>query len=69
MILNPNNTKALVASRSMTVNPPHSDLVLSVVSICASPNLDIFGVKFDKRLTFEDHVRGIAIRVSQELVF
>ena len=27
-----------------------------------SPNLDILGVKFDSRLTFEDHVRGIVSR-------
>ena len=56
MILNPNKTKAFVVSRSKTVNPPHVDLVLSGVSIWASPNLNILGVKFDSRLTFEDHV-------------
>ena len=59
MILNPNKTKTLVVCRSRTVNPPHGDLVLSGVSICASPNLDILGVKFDSRLTIEDHVRSI----------
>ena len=67
MILNPNKTKVLVVSRSKTVNPPHGDLVLSEVYICASPNLDILGVKFDGRLTFEDHVRGIFSRVSQRI--
>ena len=67
MILNPNKTKALVVSRSRTVNPPHGDLVLSVVSICASPNLDILGVKFDNRLTFEGHLRGIFSLVSQRI--
>ena len=65
MVLNPNKTKALVVSRSKTVNPPNGDLVLSGVSICASPNLDFLSVKFDSRLTFEDHVRGIALCVSQ----
>ena len=65
MILNPNKTKAFVDSRSKTVNPPHSDFVLSGVSIRASPNLDILGVKFDRKLTFEDQVRGILSRVSQ----
>ena len=53
MILNPNKTKALFVSRSKTVNPPHGDLVLSVVSIHPSPILDILGVKFDITLTFE----------------
>ena len=38
MILNPDKTKALVVRRSKTVSPPHGDLVLSGVSIRASPN-------------------------------
>ena len=62
MILNPNNTKALVVSRSMS--PPHGDLVLSGVSIRASPNHDILCVKFDSKLTLEDHMRGILSCVS-----
>ena len=67
MMLNPNKTKALVVSRSKTMNPPHGDLVLSGVSISASPNLDIIGVKFDSRLTCEDRVHGIVSRVSQRI--
>ena len=62
-ILIPNTTKTLVVSRSRTVN--HVDLVWSGVSICASPNLDILGMKLDSRLTFEDHVRGIVFCVTQ----
>ena len=50
------------------MSPPHGDLVLSGVSIRASPNLDILGVKFDSKLTFEDHVRGIVSRVSQRIL-
>ena len=53
MILNPNKAKALMVSRSRTVNPPHDDLVLSGISICAGPNLDILGVMFDSKLIFE----------------
>ena len=64
MILNPNKTKALVVSRSRTVSPPHGDLVWSGVS-----NLDILGVKFDRKLTFEDHVRGIVSVSLRELIF
>ena len=52
MILNHNKTKVLVVIRSRTVNPPHGNLVLSGVSICASPNLDNLGVKFNSRPTF-----------------
>ena len=67
-ILNPSKTKALFVSRSRTVNLPHGDLVLSGVSICASPHHDILGVKFDSRLTLEHHVRGIVCRVSQRII-
>ena len=66
-MLNPNNTRVLVASRSRNVNPPHGDLVLSVVSICDNSNLNIIGVKFDSSLTFEDHERGIVSRFSQRI--
>ena len=66
-ILNPIKTKALVVSRSRTVNPPHGDLVLSGVYIRASPNLDILGMKFDSKLTFEDHEHGIVSPVSQRI--
>ena len=66
MILNPNKTKALGVSRSMTVNPPHENLVLSGVSICASP-IYILEVKFDSRHTFEDHVHGIISCVSERI--
>ena len=49
------------------MNSPHGDLALSLVSICASPNLDIFGIKFGSRLTFEDRVRSLVSRVSQRI--
>ena len=67
MILNPNKTKVVVVSRSNTVRPPHVDLISSGVSIRASPNLHIRGVKFDSKLTFEDHVSGNVSRVSQRI--
>ena len=67
MLLNPNKTKALVVSRSRSMIPQHGDLVLSVVSIRAIPYLDILGVKFDSKLTFEDHLPGIVSRVSQRI--
>ena len=66
-MLNPNKSKALVVSRSRTVNPPNGDLVLYGVSISASPNLEILFVKFESKFTFEDHVRGIVSRVSQRI--
>ena len=66
MMLNPNKTKDLVVSGCRSL--PRGDLDLSGVSIRASPNLDILGVKFDCKLTYKDHVRGFASRVSQRIV-
>ena len=60
VVLNPNKTKVLVVSRSMTLNPRHGDLVQSGVSICVSFNLDVRGVKFDSRLSA--HLRRICAR-------
>ena len=51
------------------MEPPHGDLVLSGVSIRASPNIEILDVKFDSKLTFEDHVRIIVSLALRELVF
>ena len=58
--------------------PLHGDLVLYgvydlyIIKIkgflsALVPTLGILGVKFDKKLTFEDHVRGIDYRVSQRI--
>ena len=68
MILNPNNTKALVIRRSRTVNLPLGVLVLSGISIRDSRNLDIRYVKFYRKLTFEDQLHGIVSHVSQRIV-
>ena len=67
MILNPNKTNALVVTRSRTLNPLHGDLVLSGVSIRASLNLDILGLKLFSKPTLKDHVCGIVCRVSQRI--
>ena len=67
MILNRNKTKALVVSPYGTVNPPHVDLVLSGGFIRASPNLDIHGIKFGSKFTFEDDVGAIVCSVSQRI--
>ena len=71
MVLNPHKTKDLIVSISMTVSTPHGDCltVLSWVSIRASPNLDILGVKFDSKLSFKDHVRGMFPVSLRELQF
>ena len=67
MILNTNRTKALVVSSSRTLSHPYGDLILSGVSIRASPNLDILWVTFDSKLTFEDHLHDIVFRIFQRI--
>ena len=69
LILTPYKTKVLLVSRSRTLKSPHGDLVMSVVFILASPNLDILGVKCYSKLIFEDHVREIVSLVSQRICF
>ena len=51
------------------MNPAHGEVVLSGVSFRSGPNLDVLGVKFDSKLTFEDYVRGIVSRVSQKKMY
>ena len=41
--------------------------MMTLSCLRASPNLDIIGVKFDSKLTFEDHVRGIVSSVSERI--
>ena len=64
MILNKNKNKTLFVRRSSTVNP---DFWLVCVSIHTCSKLDIFDVKFDSKLSLEDHVRGIENRLSEDL--
>ena len=67
MKLNPGKTKTLLISRSRTVQPEHSDLVLDGSVLSVSDSLDILGVKFDSKLTFEPHVRDVVSSVSRSL--
>ena len=68
MLLNQKKSKGLVVSRSRTVYPPHGDLGLAGVSILSSPSLDILGVRFDCKLTFESHVLVLCHESRRELV-
>ena len=49
----------------LTLEDTHDHMVC--VSIRASPNLDILGMKFHSKLTLLDHVSGIVSRVSQRI--
>ena len=49
------------------MNSSNSDLVLFRVCIRISTNLNSLGEKFDSKLTFDDHVRGIVSFVYQRI--
>ena len=63
VILNPDKTKALVVSRSMTVNPPLGDLVLTGGFHLRKSQPRYFWREV--RQHFKNHVRGIVFRFSQ----
>ena len=69
MILNPNKTKALFVSRSRTVSTPHGDLALSGVSICASLDRDILGVKLTAGSPSKTMCAVLSLVSLNELVF
>ena len=61
MKLNANNTKAMIVSRS----PP---LTISGTVLKESYDLDILGVTFDCKMTFEKHLRSVSRAASHRLV-
>ena len=54
-------------SRSRTAHPPHGDLVMGGQVVVECPYVDILGVRFDPKMTFELHVRSLVSRVSSKL--
>ena len=68
IILNPNKTKVYsLVDPGLRALPMVTWSCLWCVCIWASPNLDILGLKFDSKLTFEDDVRCIVSHVSQRI--
>ena len=67
MKINPAKSKSLCFSRSRTVFPLHGDLVVDGSPIANCCELDILGVKFDSKLTFESHIRAIVSSASRKL--
>ena len=65
--LNPNKTQSMIVSRSRTVFPPHPDLLVGSTSLNACQFLEILGVTFDSKFTFERHIRSISSLVAQKI--
>ena len=57
MKLNASKSKTMIVSRSRTIHPQSPPLTIDGTVLKDSDDLDILGVTFDSKLTFEKHLR------------
>ena len=57
----------MIVSRSRTPDPPFPPISVAGVVIQIDSFLTILGLTFDKKLSFEHHLRALASRLSQQL--
>ena len=67
MKLNASKTKTMIVSRSCTMHPQSPPLTIDGIVLKKSDNLDILGVTFDSKLTFEKHLCLVSRAASQRL--
>ena len=67
MKINPAKSKSMIISRSRTPLPLHGNLILQGDTVSNCNDLSILGVKLDKTLSFESHVRDLVSTASQRL--
>ena len=60
MKLNASKTKTMIVSRSRTMHPQSPPLTIDGTVVKESANLDILGVTFDSKLSFEKHLRSVS---------
>ena len=65
MKLNASKTKTMIVSRSRTMHPQPPPLTIDGTVLKESDELDILGVTFDSKLTFEKHLRSVSRASSQ----
>ena len=58
MKLNASKTKTIIVSRSRTMHPQSPPLTIGGTVLKESDDVDILGVTFDSKLTFEKHLRS-----------
>ena len=57
----------MIVSRSCTVHPQLTPLTLDGTVLKESADLAIFGVTFDVKMTFENHLRSVSSAAAQRL--
>ena len=67
MKLNASKTKTMIVSRSSIMHPQSPPLTIDGTGLKESVDLDILGVTFDSKLTFEKHLRSVSRAASQRL--
>ena len=67
MKLNASKTKTMIVSRSRTMHLHPPPLTIDGTVLNESDDLDILGVTFDSKLTFEKHLRSASRAASQRL--
>ena len=67
MKLNASKTRTMIVSRSRTMHPQPPQLTIDGTVLTESVDLDILGVTFDSKLTFEKHLRSVSRAASQRL--
>ena len=67
MLVNPSKTRGMLISRSRTVEPLFSDLLIDGSVVGMVSELKILGVILDSKLSFEKQVRAIAASASMRV--
>ena len=67
MKLNASLTKTMIVSRSRTMHSQSPPLTIDGTVLKESDDLDILGVTFDSKLTFEKHLSSVSRAASQRL--
>ena len=67
MKLNAGKTKTMIVSRSRTMRPQSPPLTVGGTMLKEYVALDVLGVTFDSRLTFENHLRSVSRAASHRL--
>ena len=67
MKLNASKTKTMMVSRTHTMHPQSPALTISVTVVEESYDVDILGVTFDSKMTFEKHLHSVSRAASQRL--
>ena len=65
--MNATKTKTMIVSRSRTMHPQSTPLTIDGTVLKESDDLDILGVTFDSKLTFEKHLLSVSRAASQRL--